>query len=142
MTWHIPALCSFILWGTTTIIVSKFVRLQPASASAFVYNFGIFSIGALTAVLTFKRTDLSAVNGPILGLTLLAGCLSGIAVMSQLWGFQKFPDKLPWIVLVGSLYPAMPILWALMQGTKLTGLQWSGIVFGFISIACLSFSSR
>lgn len=142
MNWYIPALCSFLLWGTTTIIVSKFVRLQPAAASALIYNFGIFVIGALSAAATFKKTDLGSVSMPLLGLTLLAGCLSGLAVMSQLWGFQKFPEKLPWIVLVGSLYPAMPILWALIQGAKLTGLQWSGIVFGFISIACLSLSSK
>jgi len=103
MTWHIPALCSFILWGTTTILVSKFVRLQPPSASALVYNFGIFAIGAISAVVIFKKDDLGTVNVSILGLTLLAGCLSGLAVMSQLWGFQKFPEKLPWIVLIGSM---------------------------------------
>lgn len=139
MNWLVLSLLSCLLWGMAGILGAQAAKLQSNAATILLYN-GAMLVMAVCVFLSQAKTahfDRSAVPFAI-----GAGLCSAIAVLLQFVAFGRSQDKFPLIIIVGSLYPAVVMLFSTLSGHKFSLTQWLGFIFAILAITLVSLPQK
>lgn len=139
MNWQILSLVSCVLWGLCAILVSKVSKTQSVATTFLLFNVGTFSTALTFAIFNFKTIGISKESCTT---TLFAGIISACAVMLQILSFSKWPERMAFIIIIGSLYPAMILCFSLIQGQKFSLREWLGFALALIAIVLVSLPKK
>jgi len=92
-----------------------------------------FAISSKTGGMSKLNLELT-----FIGLILAAGIFSSTATILQITAFSRWPTKVPWVILIGSLYPVVVLTYSLVSGQKFTPAQWLGALLAVVSIVLIS----
>ncbi|MCC7004508.1 EamA family transporter [Candidatus Nomurabacteria bacterium] len=139
MNWQTFSIISCVLWGISSIFGSQAAKIQPGTATLFLYNGGMFVTALTITLLNWKGVHFVKSAIPM---AILAGACSAIAVLFQILAFNKWPDKLALIVIIGSLYPVITVAFSLFIGQKFTATQWFAMMLALTAIVLVSLPQK
>ena len=134
MNWQSLSILSCLLFGVGAIFISVAAKIQPGLPTVICYGTGFIGTALLAGILNWKSVTFVK-TAVIFGL--IAGCCGGLAVVFQVFCLGTWQTKVPWIILIGALYPVVVIAYGLVLGERFTLTQWLGVCLAIVAIVLI-----
>lgn len=143
MTWIVATIITTVLWGSYSIFGEKATSVHGEKVSFIFELVGMIVIacivfGTLGGFADFKKvTNASAVNAIIMGLMVAAGTFTLLYAMRTAPSINHFPV----IIIIAGFYPILTaILSYFFLGSKLSLIQWTGVVLAGIALLLVNWT--
>lgn len=143
MKWQILSLATFVCFGLASVIGPRAIPMQGKASTFLIYN-GIalaMSVGVAWFLVHVQKEPMTFSAKGVL-LTTIAGLCGSLGLLCQLFAIAKWPQHTPFIVIIGSLYPAMAIAIALLAGQKFSWNEWMGMFLAIGAIILINLPKK
>jgi drug/metabolite transporter (DMT)-like permease len=143
MNWIMASVVTLILWGSYSIFGEKATRVHGEKVSFIFELIGMVITASVVFAIfgginEFKKiTAVSAFNATIMGL------MVAIGTFTLLYAFRVMPsvDQFPVAIIIAGSYPVVTaILSYFFLDSKLSLIQWSGVILAGVAIALVNWS--
>ncbi len=139
MNWQTLSIVSCLSFGIGAVLISSALKTQSSLPSMMCYATGLVVTVIIAAAVESKPLSFGKAS---VVLAIGSGVCTGVAVLLQFAALSKWNDKAPWIILIGALYPAITLIYALCLGRRFTLTQWLGVLFAIVAIVLINLPSK
>jgi drug/metabolite transporter (DMT)-like permease len=139
MNWQTLSLIACLLYGITGIACSKAAKIQGSCSTMLIYGIAMLSVAILPIAL---GTNQPRFLKQAVFFALIAGVCGALAIGLQFHAFEHSLDKYPWIILIGSLNPAIVLAFSMATGARLTLTQWLGVGCAILAIVLINLPAK
>jgi len=143
MNWIIASIVTMLLWGGYAIFGEQATRVHGEKVSFLFELLGMAIIAVVVFAVFGGADDFKKITSASLTNAVIMGLMTSLGAFTLLYALRIVPsaNQVPVVVIIAGFYPVVTaILSYLFLGSRLSLVQWAGIVLAGVALVLVNWA--